>query len=408
MMRFFSALCLAAGVLACPPGSLPARAEIPDNTLRVGVLTDMAGPFADQGGPGSVVAAKLAAEDFAAESHGLKVEILSADHQNKPDIGAAIAAKWVDQDKVDAIVDLPNSGVALAVAGMMQQRNRTTMASSAMTSTMTGKACAPTTVQWVSDTWAQGASTVAAMHKAGGDTWYFITVDYALGQALEGDATTALLASGGKPLGSTRLPLGTTDFGSALLQAQGSGAKVLALANTGADAINTVKQAREFGLTKGGMKLAALFMMLSDVKSIGLPAAQGLLLTEAFYWDMNDDSRTWSRRWSARMNGRMPTQDQAGVYSATLAYLRAARDARTIDGDKVVEAMHKAPIQDKLFGTVTIRPDGRAVHDMYLFQVKTPADSKGPWDLYTLQQTIPGNNVFRPMSVGGCPLIKTP
>ena len=404
MSRFLSAVCFAAGMLAC----VSAGAEIPDNTVRVGVLTDMAGPFADQGGPGSVVAAKLAAEDFASESHGLKVEILSADHQNKPDIGAAIAAKWVDQEKVDAVVDLPNSGVALAVAGVMKDRHRVALASSAMTSVMTGKACAPTTVQWVSDTWAQGASTVAAMHKAGGDSWYFITVDYALGQALEGDATTALVAAGGKALGSTRLPLGTTDFASALLQAQGSGAKVLALANTGADAINAVKQAGEFGLTKNGMKLAALFMMLSDIHSIGLPAAHGLQLTEAFYWDLNDNTRAWSKRWSERMNGRMPTQDQAGVYSATLAYLRAVRDAATIDGEKVVEAMRKAPIQDKLFGSVTIRPDGRAVHDMYLFQVKTPAESKGPWDLYALQQTIPGSDVFRPLGVGGCPLIKTP
>jgi branched-chain amino acid transport system substrate-binding protein len=409
MSRFLPALCFAAGMLAAwLPCSLPARAEIPDNMVRVGVLTDMTGPFADQGGPGSVVAAKLAAEDFAAESKGLKVEILSADHQNKPDIGAGIAAKWVDQDGVDAVVDLPNSGVALAVAGVMREKHRVALASSAMSSAMTGKACAPTTVQWVSDTWVQGASTVAAMHKLGGDSWYFITVDYALGQALEGDATTALAAIGGKALGSTRLPLGTTDFGSALLQAQGSGAKVLALANTGADAINAVKQAGEFGLIKNGVKLAALFMMLSDIQSIGLPAAHGLQLTEAFYWDLNDNTRAWSKRWSERMNGRMPTQDQAGVYSTTLAYLRAVRDAQTIVGAKVVEAMRKAPIQDKLFGTVTIRPDGRAVHDMYLFQVKTPAESKGPWDLYTLQQTIPGSAVFRPLSVGGCPLIKMP
>jgi branched-chain amino acid transport system substrate-binding protein len=404
MSRLLPALCLAAGVLAC----LPAAAEIPGNTVRVGVLTDMTGPFADQGGPGSVVAAKMAAEDFAPESKGLKVEILSADHQNKPDIGAGIAAKWVDQDGVDAVVDLPNSGVALAVAGVMKDKHRVALASSAMSSAMTGKACAPTTVQWVSDTWAQGASTVAAMHRAGGNTWYFITVDYALGHALEDDATTALVAAGDKALGSTRLPLGTTDFAAALLQAQGSGAKVLALANTGADAINAVKQAGEFGLTKTGVKLAALFMMLSDIQSIGLASAQGLQLTEAFYWDMNDNTRAWSKRWSERMNGRMPTQDQAGVYSATLAYLRAVRDSQTIVGEQAVEAMRKAPIEDKLFGTVTIRPDGRAVHDMYLFQVKTPADSKGPWDLYTLQQTIPGSAVFRPLSAGECPLIKAP
>jgi branched-chain amino acid transport system substrate-binding protein len=404
MNRSLAVLSLAACTLASPP----ARAEIPDNTVKIGVLTDMAGPFRDQVGPGSVVAANMAAEDFAPEAKGLKVEILSADHQNKPDIGVAIASKWVDQDGVDAIVDLPNSGVALAVAGVMKEKHRTALASSAMTSTMTGKNCAATTVQWVSDTWVQGASTVAAMHKAGADTWYFITVDYALGQALEGDATASIVASGGKALGSTRLPLGTSDFGSALLEAQGSGAKVLALANTGADAINAVKQAGEFGLTKSGIKVAALFMMLSDIQSIGLPSAHGLQLTEAFYWDMNDDTRAWSARWSQRMNGRMPTQDQAGVYSATLAYLRAVRDARTIDGELAVAAMRKAPIEDKLFGRVTIRPDGRAVHDMYLFEVKTPAESKGAWDLYKLRQTIPGDTVFRPMSAGGCPLVKAP
>jgi branched-chain amino acid transport system substrate-binding protein len=404
MSRFLPALCLAGGALACSP----AWAEIPNNTVKIGVLSDMSGPFTDQTGAGSVVAAKLAAEDFAAESKGLKVEILAADHQNKPDVGTAIAAKWVDQDGVDAVVDLPNSGVALAVAGVMKDKHRVALASSAMSSAMTGKACAPTTVQWVSDTWAQGASTVAAMHKTGADTWYFITVDYALGQALEADATTALNAAGGKSLGSTRLPLATTDFGSALLEAQGSGAKVLALANTGADAINAVKQAGEFGLTKSGVKLAALFMMLSDIQSIGLQAAHGLQLTEAFYWDLNDNTRAWSKRFADRMNGRMPTQDQAGVYSATLAYLRTVRDAQTIVGELVVAAMERAPIEDKLFGTVSIRPDGRAVHDMYLFQVKTPAESKGPWDLYTLLQTVPGNAVFRPLGAGGCPMVKTP
>ena len=402
MNRSVAALCLAAGVLA----GVPVRAEIPNNTVRVGVLTDMTGPFADQVGAGSVVAAKLAAEDFAAESKGLTVEILAADHQNKPDIGVAIAAKWIDQDGVDAIVDLPNSGVALAVAGVIKDKHRVALASSSMSSMITGKACAPTTVQWVSDTWAQGSSTVAAMHKTSGDTWYFITVDYALGQELEGDATTALIATGGKVLGSSRLPLGTSDLGSPLLEAQGSSAKVLALANTGADAINVVKQAGEFGLIKSGMKLAALFMMVSDVQSIGLPAAHGLQLTEAFYWDLNDNTRAWSKRFAERMNGRMPTEDHAGVYSATLAYLRAVRDVQTIVGERVVEAMRKAPIEDRLFGTVTIRPDGRTVHDMYLFQVKAPAESKGPWDLYTLQQTIPGSATFRPMNDGGCPMIK--
>ncbi|HWK43222.1 MAG TPA: ABC transporter substrate-binding protein [Stellaceae bacterium] len=398
------ALGLATGALV----SLPALAEIPNNTVKIGVLTDMSGPFSDQVGAGSVVAAKLAAEDFAGESKGLKVEILSADHQNKPDIGVAVASRWIDQDGVNAIVDLPNSGVALGVAGVLRDKHRVTLASSALTSDMTGKACAPTTVQWVSDTWAQGASTVNAMQKQGLDTWYFITVDFALGQALERDATAALTAAGGKALGSTRVPLSTADFGSPLLAAQGSGAKVVAMANTGADAINSVKQAQEFGLTSSGIKLAALFMQISDIKSLGLPAAHGLQLTEAFYWDLNDKTRAWSKRFAERMNGRMPTEDHAGVYSATLAYLRAVRDAQTVVGEEVVAAMRKAPIDDPLFGTVTIRPDGRAVHDMYLFQVKTEAESKGPWDLYTLQGTIPGDAAFRAVGAGACPMIKAP
>jgi branched-chain amino acid transport system substrate-binding protein len=395
--------------LAIAPTGPSAFAEIPNGTIRIGVLTDMTGPFADQVGAGSVTAARMAAEDFAAEGNGLRVEVFAADHQNKPDIGVAIARRWVDDDGVDAIVDLPNSGVALGVVGVMKEKHRVALASSSMSSAITGKACAPTTVQWVSDTWAQGVSTVSAMRKAGGNTWYFITVDYALGQALESDATTALLAEpGGKVLGSSRLPLGTTDFGSPLLAAQTSGAKVLALANTGADAINAVKQAAEFGLTNSGVKLAALFMMLSDVDSLGLAAAQGLQLTEAFYWDLNDQTRAWSKRFADRMNGRMPTQNHAGVYSATLAYLRAARDGGTIVGEQAVEAMRKAPIDDPLFGTVTIRPDGRAVHDMYLFQVKTPAESKGRWDFYSLRQTIPGDVAFRELGAGGCRMDTAP
>jgi branched-chain amino acid transport system substrate-binding protein len=383
--------------------------DIPGNVIRIGVLTDMTGPFADQVGAGSVAAARMAAEDFATESNGLHVEVLVADHQNKPDIGVSIARRWVDHDGVDAIVDLPNSAVALGVVGVMKERHRVALASSSMSSAITGKACAPTTVQWVSDTWAQGASTVSAMRKAGGNNWYFITVDYALGHALESDATAALLAEpGGKVLGSSRLPLGTTDFGSPLLAAQTSGANVLALANTGADAINAVKQAAEFGLTNSGVKLAALFMMLSDIDSLGLPAARGLLLTEAFYWDLNDQTRAWSKRFAERMNGRMPTENHAGVYSATLAYLRAARDAGTIVGEQAVEAMRKAPINDPLFGTVTIRPDGRAVHDMYLFQVKAPAESKNRWDFYSLRQTIPGDVAFRALGAGGCRMDTAP
>ncbi len=383
----------------------PAFAQIPNNTVKVGVLTDMSGPFADQVGAGSVAAAKMAAADFAAEAKGLKVEILSADHQNKPDVGAAQARTWVDTDGVDAVVDLPNSGVALAVATVMHDRNRVTLASSAATSVMTGKLCLPTNVQWVLDTWALGHSTAAALLKEGGDKWFFLTVDYALGQALEADATAAVVAGGGKVLGAVRQPLGTSDFSSALLQAQSSGANVLALANTGADAINSIKQAGEFGLTKS-IKVAALFMQISDIHSVGLQAAQGLTVTAAYYWDLNDGTRAFAKRFAAEMGGRMPTEDQAGVYSATLAYLRAVRDAGTIDGDKVVAQMRAHPIDDALFGQVQIRPDGRAVHAMYLFRVKTPAESKSAWDLYSLVQTIPADSAFRPLADGGCPLVK--
>jgi len=380
-------------------------AEVPGGTVRVGVLTDMSGPFADQVGPGSVVAAKLAAQDFASESGGLKVEILSADHQNKPDIGSGIARKWYDEGGVGAVVDLPNSGVALAVAGVAHDHHRVALASSSMSSTITGKACQPTTVQWVSDTWAQGKSTVSGMVAQGLKSWYFFTVDYALGHALENDATVALKAAGGKVAGATRSPLGTSDFAAPLLQSQESGANVLALASTGADMVNAIKQMGEFGLA-GKITPAALFIQLSDVDSIGLQAAQGLQLTTGFYWDLNEDTRAWAKRFAAAMDGRMPTEDHAGVYSATLAYLRAVRDAGTIEGEAVVAQMRKAPIADKLFGTVTIRIDGRALHDMYRFQVKTPAESHGRWDDYRLLGTIPAADAFRPLSDSDCPLVK--
>jgi branched-chain amino acid transport system substrate-binding protein len=371
--------------------------------VRIGVLTDMTGPFSDQVGQGSVTAATLAAEDIAREGDGPKVEILSADHQNKPDVGVAIARRWLDQDDVSAIVDLPNSGVAIAVANLMKERNRTALASSSMSSDLTGKLCAPTTVQWVSDTWAQGSATARALAARGKNQWFFLTVDYALGQALERDATKALVAAGGKVLGSTRHPLNTADFSSALLTAQGSGADVLALANTGADVINAIKQAGEFGLTSK-MTVAALFIQLSDVNSLGLAAAQGLQLATGFYWDKDDQTRAFARRFAERMNGRMPTEDHAGVYSATLAYLRAVKKAGSVEGSRVVQTMRSAPIDDALFGAVTIRADGRAVHDIYLYEVKAPSESHRPYDDYKLLATIPGDQAFRPLTEGGCAL----
>lgn len=394
-------LLLAATCLAAPD----VRAEIPGDKVRIGVLTDMSGPFADQVGAGSVAAARLAAEDFAKEGPGPAVEVVFADHQNKPDIGSGIARRWFDEDGVAAIVDLPNSGVALAVAGIAADRHRAALASSSMSSDVTGKACRPTTVQWVSDTWAQGKAMATGLAPGGLNKWYFLTVNYVLGQSLEADATSALVALGGKVVGSSRDPLGTTDFASPLLQAQGSGANVLALASTGADMINAIKQAAEFGLT-GKLTPAALFIQLSDVDALGLDVAQGLQLVTGFYWDRTDGTRAWSRRFAAAMDGRMPTEDHAGVYSATLAYLRAVRDANTIEGEAVIKQMRAKPIEDALWGTVTVRPDGRAVHDMFRFRVKSPAESHGKSDNYVLLATIPGAQAFRPLDEGGCTLAR--
>jgi branched-chain amino acid transport system substrate-binding protein len=296
--------------------------------------------------------------------------------------------------------------VALAVSTLMRDKNRVMLASSSATSDLTGKACSPNTVQWVMDTWAQGHSTARAMMAEKRDTWFFLTVDYALGQALQRDASEALVALGGKVLGDIRSPLGTTDFSSPLLQAQASGAKAVVLANTGADAINSVKQAAEFGVASKGAQVAALFMQVSDIHAIGPQIAQGIVLTTGFYWDLNDDTRAWSKRFAARMGGRMPTEDQAGVYASTLQYLRAMRAAPTIDGVKAVAAMRATKPDDKLFKTTDIRVDGRVLHPMYLFRVKTPAESKGEWDLYTLVQTIPADQAFRPLADGGCALVK--
>ncbi|MBV8427962.1 MAG: ABC transporter substrate-binding protein, partial [Hyphomicrobiales bacterium] len=318
------------------------------------------------------------------------------------DVGLGIARHWVDEDGVAAIVDLPNSGIALAVANLMREKHRTALTSSSLTSDLTGKACAPTTVQWVTDTFVQANSTVRALAQRNLKSWYFLVVDYALGQALERDASAALTASGGQVLGAVRSALGTADFSSPLISAQSSGASVLALASTGADMINAIKQANEFGITPQ-MTIAPLFIQLSDVQALGLSVAKGLQFVEAFYWDLSDETRAWSQRFGARMQGRMPTEDHAGTYSATLAYLRAVRDTGTIEGEKVVERMKSMSIEDELFGKVVIRPDGRAVHDVYLFEVKAPAESKGPYDYYKLLDTIPGDKAFRPLDQGGCP-----
>ncbi len=400
-MNWICQVALAAALLT--PG-LAARAELPD-IIKIGILNDMNGPFADQSGRGSVVAAQLAVEDFATQGGGLKVEILSADHQNKADVGAQIVRAWVDRDGVDAVADAVNSGVGLAVNQVMAEKHRTFIASNVGTSDLTGKFCQPTTVQWTMDTYAFGNTMARAMVARGEDTWFFISFDYALGAALERDATATLTALGGKVLGSVRHPLGTTDFSSYLIQAQASGAEVIALADTGGDLINAVKQATEFGVTKK-QTLAGLFTQIVDVDAIGLQAAQGMMVTEAFYWNLNDATRAFSQRFAERFNGRVPTANQAGVYSSILAYLHAVKAANTIDGEAVVAEMRKEPIKDALFGTVTVRPDGRAVHDMYTFRVKAPADSKSRWDVYQLTSRVPGDEAFRPLDKGGCRLVK--
>ena len=373
--------------------------------IKVGVLNDMNGPYADLSGRGSVIAAQLAAEDFAAEagSAGPRVEILSADHQNKADVGASIARAWIDRDGVAAVVDVPNSAVGLAVNQIMREKDRTFLASSTATSDLTGAQCAPTTVQWTFDTWALAHGTVEAIMKEGARSWFFIGSDYALGASLVRDATEVIKANGGQVLGDVRASIGTADLSSYLLQAQSSGSQVVAMANGGDDVVNTVKQAAEFGLgTK--QKLAGLLIFLTDVRAMGLQTAQGLLLTEAFYWDLNDQTRAWSKRFAARAGGRMPTMNHAGVYSETLAFLKAAASVNSVSGRQVVARMRASPIDDKLFGQTTIRADGRAIHAMYLFRVKSPLDSKGPYDVYETVVTIPAGEAFRPLSEGGCPL----
>ncbi len=395
----------AAYLTALGLAATPALAEIPNHTVKIGILNDQSGPFADQSGKGSVVAAQLAADDFAKENPGLTVQIIYGDHQNKPDIGSTIVRQWLDQDGVAAVADAVNSGVALAVNQVVADKHRTFLATNVGTSDLTGKFCQPTTVQWTMDTWALGNAAAHAMVDQGAKSFYFISFDYALGAALERDTTEALKKLGGTVAGSIKHPLGTTDFSSYLLQAQASGASVVAFADTGTDLINGVKQAAEFGLTPA-QKLIGLFTQISDVKAVGLQLAQGLTLSEAFYWDENDATRSFAARFTEKVPGRVPTANQAGVYSEVLAYLHAVKQADTLDGATVVAEMRRAPIEDKLFGTVTVRADGRATHAMHVFRVKTPAESHSAWDLYTEVSTIPADQAFRPLADGGCPLVK--
>ncbi len=384
-----------------------ASAQISDNVVKLGVMNDMSGVYADVGGPGSVVAAKMAVEDFQKTSKaGLKVEVVAADHQNKPDVGSTIARKWYDTEGVDAIVDVPTSSVALAIARIAADKGKAFLNTGAGTADLTGKACEPTTVHWLYDTWMLAHGTGSAIVKNGGDTWFFITADYAFGHALERDTSEVVIANGGKVLGKVRVPLATQDFSSYLLQAQSSKAKIIGLANAGGDTINSIKQAAEFGIVKGGQNLAGLLMFISDVHGLGLETAQGLLLTEAFYWDMNDGTRDWSKRFAAANGGKYPTSDHAGVYAVVMHYLKAVEAGKTDDGVKTVEKMKEMPTDDPLFGKGRIRIDGRTIHPAYLFQVKKPSESKGPYDYYNLRATIPADEAFRPLNEGDCKLVK--
>jgi branched-chain amino acid transport system substrate-binding protein len=376
-------------------------------SLKIGVLNDQSGVQADFAGTGSVIAARMAVQDYGGTVAGMPVEVVTADHQNKADIGANTARQWFDQDGVDVIVDVPNSAVALAVNAIAKQANKVLLVSGGGTSDLTGKDCSPNTVHWTYDTWGQANTVGTAVTKAGSDSWYLMTVDYSFGYALERDAADAIRKAGGKILGTVRHPLGTSDLSSFLLQAQASGAKVIGLGSAGADTMNAVKQAQEFGIVDGGQRLVAMLMVLNDIAGMGLDAAQGLYLSEAFYWDLNDGTRAWARRFAEANNGRYPNMVHAGVYSSILHYLKTVNETKGAeDGVKVVEAMKAKPTDDALFGRGSIRKDGRKIHDMYLFQVKTPDESKGPYDFYKLVGTVPAESAFHPLESSACPLVK--
>ena len=396
-------------LLACmlAAAGLNAHAQISDGIVKIGVLNDMSGLYADITGPGSVVAAKMAVEDYLKSSKSsLKVEIVSADHQNKPDIGSNIARQWYDTGKVDMIIDVPTSSVALAISQVSREKGKIHVNTGAATADLTGKACSPNTIHWLYDTWMLANGTGKAVVQHGGTSWFFLTADYAFGQALERDTEAVILKNGGKVLGKVRHPLATQDFSSFLLQAQASKAKVIGLANAGGDTTNAIKQAYEFGIVKGGQTLAGLLVFLTDIHSLGLEKAQGLYLTETFYWDLNDQTRAWSKRFAALNNGKYPSMDQAGVYAGILHYLKAIDVGKTDDGTKVAQKMKDLPTDDVLFGKGSIRKDGRKLHPAYLFEVKKPSESKGPYDYYKLLATIPADQAFRPLNEGDCPLVK--
>jgi branched-chain amino acid transport system substrate-binding protein len=402
MKKTFAAAAIA-GVLMC------GTAYAQQINVKIGVLTDMNSLYADDTGPGSVAAAKMAAADFMKEHPNVKVEVVSGDHQNKADLGVTIANKWFDTDGVDMIADVPNSGVALAITQVAAQKNKVFVGSGPASSDLTGPKCNANSVQWTYDTWMLANGTGKAIVKQGGDSWFFLTADYAFGHALERDTGAVVEANGGKVVGKVRHPINTNDFSSFLLQAQSSKAKIIGLANAGGDTINAIKQAAEFGIVKGGQKLAGLLIFAGDVAALGLPTAQGLVFTETFYWDMNDNTRAWTKRWHQERGDqkKWPTMNHAGVYAGTLHYLKArlALGGNQTDGKAVVAKMKEMPTDDVLFGKGTIRVDGRKIHPAYLFEVKKPEESKHPGDFYHLRATIPAAEAFRPLKDGGCPLV---
>ena len=397
----------AAAVAGFAPQAL-AQSRISNDTVKIGVLTDMSSLYADNSGPGSVAAAQMAVDDFGGTVLGKKIEVVSADNLNKADVGASIARRWIDTEGVDAIVDVPNSAVALSVQEITRTTNKIFLATGTASSRLTADVCSPTTVHWTYDTYALAHGTGQAVVANGGDSWFFIAADFAVGAALQGDTTAVVNASGGKVLGGVRHPINSPDFASYLLQAQASKAKIIGLANAGSDTINSVKQAAEFGIVSGGQNLAALLAFITDVHALGLQTAQGLIMTEAWYWDLNDNNRAFAKRFAPQFKGLHPTMVHAGVYSAVTHYLKAVEALKSDgDGKAVVAKMKEMPTEDPLFGSGTVRADGRKIHPMYLFEVKTPKESKGPWDYYKLRATIPANEAFRPIEDGGCPLVKS-
>jgi branched-chain amino acid transport system substrate-binding protein len=404
-MKSLAALAVAGIAVAALTGSAYAQ-QISDDVVKIGVLTDMSSLYADATGKGSLAAVQMAVEDYGGKVKGKPIEVISADHQNKPDIGVAIARNWYDNEKVDAIFDVPTSSVALPVSALTREKNKVNINSGGGSSDITGVACSPNTIHWTYDTYALSNVAGRAMVKRGENTWFFITADYAFGMALERDAANVVKESGGTVLGDVRHPLNNSDFSSFLLQAQASKAKVVALANAGGDTQNALKQASEFGITQGGQKMIALLQEITDTHSLGISATQGLIVTDGFYWDMNDETRAFSKRFNERV-GHMPTMIQAGLYSATMHYLKAIEAIGTDDAQKVIAQMRATPVNDFFAKGGKIRIDGRMVHDMYLFEVKKPQESKGEWDLYKLIATVPGDEAFRPLDKGGCPLVKT-